>query len=85
MTPGLSNTSSGQTKPTLRNGYLAYLVRLWQVNQNGDLTWRAYLEDAHSGESRGFTSLDGLFGFLRQRVVEYSNEAEEQHDHPATS
>lgn len=44
--------------------YLAYLVRLWQVEDRGELAWRASLEDAHTGERRGFPDLASLFAFL---------------------
>ena len=31
--------------------YLAYMVRLWTVHQNGDLVWRASAENAHTGDA----------------------------------
>jgi hypothetical protein len=68
-----------------RKGYLAYLVRLWQVNQEGGAAWRASLEDAHSGESCGFISLEDLFDFLCQRVKEYSMKENESENSPDTS
>ncbi len=37
--------------------YLAYLVRLWQVEDQGECAWRASVEDAHTGERRGFPDL----------------------------
>lgn len=56
------------TKKTAR--YLAYLVRLWQVDGDERPVWRASIEDPHSGERRGFGTLAQLFEFLRQRVAE---------------
>ena len=44
--------------------YLAYLVRLWQVNHEGEAAWYASIEDPHTGERRGFASLNALFVFL---------------------
>lgn len=58
--------------------YLAYLLRLWQVDQRRESAWRASLEDAHSNEILGFTSLDDLFNFLRQRLQDYSSEFEDE-------
>ena len=48
------------------SGYLAYLLRLWQVGSGKESTWRASLEDAHTGERQSFASLDELFRFLCQ-------------------
>ena len=45
--------------------YLAYMVRLWTVHHNGDLVWRASVENAHTGERCAFADLAGLFEFLR--------------------
>jgi hypothetical protein len=45
--------------------YLAFLLRLWQVEQGGRAVWRASLEDTRSGERRGFANLDALVEFLR--------------------
>ncbi len=49
--------------------YLAYMVRLWQVNDAGQPAWRASLEDPHTGERRGFADLDTLFTFLKDRTI----------------
>jgi hypothetical protein len=48
--------------------YMAYLLRLWQVKDRGTVGWRASLESPHTGESRGFASLDDLFAFLRRQA-----------------
>ena len=47
-----------------QHGYRAYLLRLWQVNHQGELTWRASLEHPHTGERHSFATLDGLFAYL---------------------
>lgn len=50
--------------------YLAYLVRLWTVHDNGDVVWRASIENAHTGERCAFADLAGLFVFLQRVVAE---------------
>jgi hypothetical protein len=51
--------------------YLAYLLRLWGVDVNGEVVWRASLEDSHTGERRGFADLDRLFEFLVGQTQEF--------------
>ena len=46
--------------------YYSYLLRLWQVKENGGQEWRASLENVESGEKRGFTSVDELLAYLNQ-------------------
>lgn len=48
-----------------RQTYRALLLRLWRVDSGGRATWRASLEDAHSGERHGFSDLPALHGFLQ--------------------
>ncbi len=48
--------------------YLSYLLRLWQTGSTGHATWRASLEDPHSGERLGFASLEDLVAFLQQQT-----------------
>ncbi len=48
--------------------YLAYLLRLWQVRDKGRVGWRASVENAHTGERRGFACLADLFTFLENEV-----------------
>jgi hypothetical protein len=48
--------------------YLAYMLRLWQVRDTEDMVWRASLEDAHTGERRGFASLEMLVAFLQEQT-----------------
>ena len=49
--------------------YTSYLLRLWPAEDRGDLVWRASLEDSHTDERWGFSSLDALFAFLRQQTT----------------
>jgi hypothetical protein len=49
--------------------YVSYLLRLWRASDGEGAAWRASLESPHTGERRGFASLDELFGFLRQQTA----------------
>ena len=53
-----------------KQGYLAYLVRLWRVTSAGRSVWRGSLEDAHTGERRVFADLDALFAFFKDRTTD---------------
>jgi hypothetical protein len=44
--------------------YHALLLRIWSVEGDARGAWRASIEDAHSGERRGFSDLAALLGFL---------------------
>jgi hypothetical protein len=57
--------------------YFSYLLRLWQAGDGSQRQWRASLEDPHSGELRGFASLEELTAFLRQQT-----QLEEKADEP---
>ena len=48
--------------------YLSYLLRLWQSESRGEGSWRASLEDPHTGERKGFANLRALFTFLEQET-----------------
>ena len=63
-----------------RAGYLAYMLRLWQVRQDADTVhddpkaaWRASIENPHTGERRGFPNLEALFAFLTREVAALSS------------
>jgi hypothetical protein len=49
-------------------GYRAYLLRLWPVRVTEETVWRASLENAHTGERRGFPSLERLIDHLRMET-----------------
>jgi hypothetical protein len=55
---------------TEQPGYLAYLLRLWQVNTDEGPVWRASLENPHTGERHGFANLERLFAFLEEKTAE---------------
>ena len=50
--------------------YLSYLLRLWRTGGEDRAAWRASLEGPHTGEQKGFASLDALFAFLREQTDE---------------
>ena len=54
--------------PEERPDYLSYLLRLWRVSGEAGV-WRASLESPLTHESRGFGSLEDLFGFLRRQTA----------------
>ena len=58
-----------------QSDYLSYLLRLWQVGEEGRAdgvaekrVWRASLEHPTPTQRRGFACLDDLFDFLRQQI-----------------
>jgi len=55
--------------------YRAYLLRLWQVDDDQIVEWRALLEDPRTGERHGFADLPSLLAFLNElcRKVEPDN------------
>ena len=55
-------------EPARENRYKAFLLRLWREGETD--TWRAMLEDPHSGERIGFADLGRLFAFLTQETAE---------------
>ena len=56
--------------------YVSYLLRLWRGSGEETAVWRASLESPHTGERRGFASLDELFDFLRQQTGVSSDSSE---------
>lgn len=48
--------------------YLAYLLRLWLVDGEPPV-WRASLEDARTGERRGFPDLESAVEFLQEQMT----------------
>lgn len=51
--------------------YYSYLLRLWQEDTRSH-SWRMSLENARTGERSGFVSLDALFEFLYQQIIDPS-------------
>jgi hypothetical protein len=51
-----------------KSSYHSFLFRLWLVRQNSHLTWRASLENPHTGQAQLFFSLEDLIHFLQELV-----------------
>jgi hypothetical protein len=51
---------------SMKDQYLAFMLRLWQVGHGEGAEWRASLEDPHTGELRAFASLGALVAFLEE-------------------
>jgi hypothetical protein len=61
MSGGWKSADNGAT-------YISYLLRLWRVAAGGQVTWRASLEDPHTGERLGFAGFDELLSYLEERT-----------------
>ncbi|MCP4422166.1 MAG: hypothetical protein GY805_36605 [Chloroflexi bacterium] len=48
-------------------GYVSYLLRMWQVQENGDWVWRASLENSQTSQLDFFANLDDCFAFLHEQ------------------
>jgi hypothetical protein len=48
--------------------YFAYLLRLWSVQEEEVVVWRASLESPQTGERLGFSTLARLFAFLEDQT-----------------
>ena len=55
-----------------QQGYVAYLLRFWQMSSGASAVWRASLDDPRTGERKGFADLASLFAFLRDQLGESS-------------
>jgi hypothetical protein len=53
-----------------KRGYVAHLLRLWQLEAKEDAPWRAPVESQRTGERRGFASLEDLFILLERDVFQ---------------
>jgi hypothetical protein len=57
--------------------YVSYLLRMWRSSDEEDAVWRASLESPHTGERKGFASLENLFDFLREQTAVSSDSSED--------
>ena len=48
--------------------YHSYLLRIWSTIEQGELCWRAMLEDAETSHRIRFNSLERLFAFLEDQT-----------------
>jgi len=53
--------------------YYSYLLRMWQVPDDGHLAWRVLLENIQTGEKHGFSCLEELMAFLGQDISSENN------------
>jgi hypothetical protein len=58
--------------------YRSYLLRLWQTGDEGEIAWRAALEDVQTGERLGFPSLDALVAYLREVTAGEGEETDDK-------
>ena len=49
---------------SVQSDYHSYLLRMWRVQGDKGVDWRATLEEVHSGELHGFPDLAALLGYL---------------------
>jgi hypothetical protein len=49
--------------------HLSYLLRLWPVCGEEETTWRAALENVHTGEILGFATVTQLQCFLEMQTA----------------
>ena len=47
--------------------YASYLLRVWKVEEDGQVIWRASLEDIRQAERRNFPNLAALIAFLQSQ------------------
>ena len=55
-----------------QHGYVSYLLRLWQAQNNGDWVWRASLECSQSGRQWFFANLEDLLVFVKRQTSEHA-------------
>ena len=48
----------------VQSDYHSYLLRMWRVQGDEGVDWRASLEEVQSGELLGFPDLAALLGYL---------------------
>ena len=52
----------------MRSGYAAFLLRLWEVEDGQESSWRVSLESPVTGERQGFADMTELFNYLENEV-----------------
>ncbi|MDX1415508.1 MAG: hypothetical protein R3293_15040 [Candidatus Promineifilaceae bacterium] len=61
-------------------GYVSYLLRLWQVQENDHWLWRASLESSQSGQKWFFANLEDLMRFMYTKASELALDCEGHND-----
>jgi hypothetical protein len=58
--------------------YMAFLLRLWRVDEDDGIQWRASLEEPSTGERLGFADIDRLCAFLEEQCSGAANPSQRQ-------
>ncbi|HOT92648.1 MAG TPA: hypothetical protein PLJ78_17070 [Anaerolineae bacterium] len=53
-----------------QQGYLSYLLRLWETSDGDKAVWRASVERPGTGERQSFADVQTLFEFLQREMRE---------------
>ncbi|MFQ5433852.1 MAG: hypothetical protein ACE5FD_03160 [Anaerolineae bacterium] len=56
------------------SGYVSYLLRLWQAEDNGVMVWRASLESSQTGQRWTFANMNDLMAFLQTETSKRSKD-----------
>ncbi len=56
--------------------YIAYLLRLWRVDDDKDFAWRVYIQNPHTGERQAFASLKEMCAFLEEKTSLFNENSE---------
>ena len=62
--------------------YRSFLLRVWQSEQQGQISFRLLLEDVHSGERYTFASMEALLAFLAESDSPASEQAVQEAKKP---
>ncbi len=54
----------------IKPDYIAYMVRIWKVNTNGETGWRIFIESPHTKESKFFSNFSELNDYLARMANE---------------
>lgn len=59
-----------QKESNERKGYRSFMLRIWQIEEDGKRAWRFSLERSMSGERVGFANLGELLTFLIKEICD---------------
>ena len=68
MLKALNQKPGVATMNETHHGYVSYLLRLWQAQENGEWIWRASLESPQTSQQYLFATLDELWAFLYEQT-----------------
>ncbi len=61
----------------MRKNYRSFLLRLWRVQVDGKLVWRASLENPFTRERKGFANMSQLVAYLESQVSDIVDDGNE--------